>query len=262
MEKVADLLWGEESFDRVATEVSQRRVVKVGLDKRALCEKNLLNRAQKAYLFGIVVVGLDVLLEAALHHLRVIGDGIEGKQVAEESEKVVHAQAVGDPDISAGQLDVVAAEFAVERSLQINKLIVCDLPALAERGERGVLFHNFEDAGIHAPFVFFNEDLVPAFADRDVAVGRDEVRQVDLQEGARAVATVLHLRREVTDDLRELCWRSGREVSGESECSAGRRADALGDVGQQAHVFRNRLEQLRRRRRSGGFEVSAAPPCG
>src|SRR5436309_1921583 len=107
------------------------------------------------------------------------------------------------------------------KSLQIDKLIVCDPSALAERGERGVLFHNFEDAGIHAAFVFFNEDLVPAFADRDVAVGRDEVRQVDLQEGAGAVATVLHLRCKVSDDLRELRWRGGREVSGESEFGAG-----------------------------------------
>ena len=136
----------------------------------------------------------------------------------------------------------------MERALQVDKLVVCDLAALAERGERGMLLDNFEDAGIHAAFVFLDEDLVPAFADRDVAVGRDEVRQVDLQEGARAVATVLHLRREVTDDLRELRWRGGREVSGESECGAGRRADAFCDVGQQAHVLRNRLEQLRRRR--------------
>ena len=136
----------------------------------------------------------------------------------------------------------------MQRALQVDKLIVRDLSALAERGERGVLFHNFEDAGIHAAFVFFDENLVPAFADRDVAVGRDEVRQVDLQEGAGAVAAVLHLRREVADDLRELRRRGGRKVSGESECGAGRGADALCDVGQQAHVFRNRLEQLRRRR--------------
>jgi hypothetical protein len=92
-------------------------------------------------------------------------------------------------------LDVVAAEFAVERALQVDKLIVCDLTALAQRRERGVLFHNFEDAGIDAAFVFLNEDLVPTFADRYVAVGRDEVRQIDLQEGVGAVATVLHLRR-------------------------------------------------------------------
>ena len=127
-------------------------------------------------------------------------------------------------------------------------MIVRDLAALAERGERGVLFHNFEDAGIHAAFVFFNEDLMPAFADRDVAVGRDEVRQVNFQESAGAITTVLHLRREITDDLRELRWRGGREVSGESECGAGRGRDTLRDVGQQAHVFGDRLEQLRRGR--------------
>jgi len=57
--------------------------------------------------------------------------------VAQESEEVVHAQAVGDSDISAGELYVVTAEFAVERALQVNKLIVCDLSALAERSERG-----------------------------------------------------------------------------------------------------------------------------
>src|SRR5580700_2020901 len=133
----------------------------------------------------------------------------------------------------------------MERALQINKLIVCHLSALAERRERGVLFHNFEDAGIYAAFVFFYEDLLPTFADRDVAMSRDEIRQVDLQESAGAVATVLHLRREVTDDLRELRWRGGREVSGESERGAGRGANALCDVREQAHIFRDRLEQLR-----------------
>ena len=90
MEKVADFLRGEEAFDRVAAEVGQRRVVEVGLDQTALCEEDLLNGSKEAYLLGVVVVGLDVALEAALHHLRVIGDGIEGEQVAEEGEKVVN----------------------------------------------------------------------------------------------------------------------------------------------------------------------------
>jgi hypothetical protein len=40
---------------------------------------------------GVIVVGLNVPLEAALHQLRVIGNGIEREQVAEESEEVVHA---------------------------------------------------------------------------------------------------------------------------------------------------------------------------
>ena len=111
VKKVTDLLWGEEAFDRVTAEVGQRWVVEVGLDQRALCEEDLLNGPKKAYLFGVVVVGLNVSLEAALYNLRVIGDGIEGEQVAEESEEVVHAQAVGNADISAGELDVVAAEW-------------------------------------------------------------------------------------------------------------------------------------------------------
>ena len=91
VEKVADFLRGEEAFDRVAAEVGQRWVVEVGLDQRALCEEDLLHGPKKANLVGVVVVGLNVSLEAALHHLRVVGDGIEGEQVAEESEEVVHA---------------------------------------------------------------------------------------------------------------------------------------------------------------------------
>ena len=51
------------------------------------------------------------------------------------------------------------------------KLIVGDLAALAERGKRRVLFDDFEHAGVHAPFVFVDVDLLAAFADRDVAVG-------------------------------------------------------------------------------------------
>ena len=85
MEKVADLLWGEEAFDRVTAKVGQRGIVEVGLDQRALCEEDLLNGPKKTYLLGVVVVSLNVSLEAALHQLRVIRDGIEGKQVAEES---------------------------------------------------------------------------------------------------------------------------------------------------------------------------------
>ena len=131
-------------------------------------------------------------------------------------------------------MDVVAAEFAVERTLQVDKLIVCDLPAFAERGERRVLFRNLKDAGIHTALVLFDEYLVPAFADRDVAVGRDEVGQVDLQEGAGAVASVLHLRRQVTDDLRELRWRGGGEV-GESTSAA------LGDERTRSAISGSRL---------------------
>jgi succinate dehydrogenase / fumarate reductase flavoprotein subunit len=56
------------------------------------------------------------------------------------------------------------------------------------------------------------------------------------------------LRREVADDLRELRRRGGRELRGESKCGGGRRPDALCDVRESADVFRNRLEQLRRRR--------------
>ncbi len=99
---------GEEAFDGVAAEVGQGRVVEVGLDQRALCEEDFLNGAQEANLIGIVVVGLNVVLEAALDELGVVGDGIEGEEMAEEGEEVVHAQAVGDADVSAGQLDVVA----------------------------------------------------------------------------------------------------------------------------------------------------------
>src|SRR5690242_14337718 len=57
VEKVADFLWGEETFDRVTSKVGQGGVVEVCLDERALGEKHLLNRAQKAYLLGVVVVG-------------------------------------------------------------------------------------------------------------------------------------------------------------------------------------------------------------
>ena len=83
MEKVANFLWGEEAFDGVTAKVGQRRVVEVGFDQRALCQKYLLNGSKKAYLLGVVIVGLNVLLETTLHHLRVIGDGIEGEQVRE-----------------------------------------------------------------------------------------------------------------------------------------------------------------------------------
>ena len=91
MEKVADFLWGEEAFYRVTAKVGQRGVVEIGLDQRALCEEDLLNGPKKAYLLSIIVVGLDVSFEAALHHLRVVGEGIESQQVAEETEEVVHA---------------------------------------------------------------------------------------------------------------------------------------------------------------------------
>ena len=91
VEKVADLLWGEEAFDCITAEVRQWGVIEVGLDQRALCEEDLLNGPKKAYLLGVVVVSLNVSLEAALHQLRVIGDGIEGEQVAKECEEVVYA---------------------------------------------------------------------------------------------------------------------------------------------------------------------------
>src|ERR1700722_14600240 len=41
---------------------------------------------------------------------------------------------------------------------------------------------------------------------------------------------------------------AGVAVAGESERGTGRGTDALRYVGEEAHVFRNRLEQLRRRR--------------
>jgi hypothetical protein len=62
-------------------------------------------------------------------------------------------------------LDVIAPEFAVERALKVDELIVRDLSTLAERGERRVLFNDFENSGIYATFVLFNKDLVPTFAD-------------------------------------------------------------------------------------------------
>src|SRR5689334_21407682 len=122
MEKVADFLRREEAFDRVAAEVRQRRVVEVGLDQRAFCQEDFLNGTKTTYLVGVVVMGLAVLLEAALHHLVVIGESIKCEQVPEERKEIIHAQPVGNPDISAGQLDVVAAEFALECALQVDKL--------------------------------------------------------------------------------------------------------------------------------------------
>src|ERR1035441_890783 len=49
VEKVANFLWREEAFHRVAAKVGQRGVVEVRLYQRALREENLLNRSQKAY---------------------------------------------------------------------------------------------------------------------------------------------------------------------------------------------------------------------
>ena len=103
---------------------------------------------------------------------------------------------------AAGKVQIARAKFAVERALQVDKLVVGDFSAFAESGERGMVLDNFQDAALDTLLVFLDEDLLAAFADRDVAAGIDEVRQIDLQEGAGAVAAVLHLRREVTDDLR------------------------------------------------------------
>ena len=69
MKQVTDFLWGEEAFDCVAPEVSQRWVVEVGLNQGALLQKDLLNGSQKPDLLGVVVVGLNMSLKAALHHL-------------------------------------------------------------------------------------------------------------------------------------------------------------------------------------------------
>jgi hypothetical protein len=88
VEKVTNLLRCEEAFDRITAEIGQWWIVKVGFDQRALCEKDLLNGSKKPYLLGVVVMGLNVSLEAALHNLMVIGDGIDCEQVAEESEKL------------------------------------------------------------------------------------------------------------------------------------------------------------------------------
>lgn len=68
----------------------------------------------------------------------------------------------------------------MQRSLQIDKLIVSHLTARTQRNERGMFFRNFEYPRVHTTPVLFYQDLVPAFADGNVAVGRDEVRQVDL----------------------------------------------------------------------------------
>jgi hypothetical protein len=91
LNKVTNFQWGKEAFDCVAAKVCQRGVVEISLDKCALCEKNFLNRPKEANLLGIVVVGLNVTLETTLYHLMVIGDGVKGEQVPEESKEVVHA---------------------------------------------------------------------------------------------------------------------------------------------------------------------------
>ena len=39
MEKVADFLWREEAFDRVAAKIGQRGIVEVGLDQRRFARK-------------------------------------------------------------------------------------------------------------------------------------------------------------------------------------------------------------------------------
>jgi len=66
-----------------------------------------------------------------------------------------------------------------------------------------------------------------------------------------------HLRREFADDLRELRRCGGGEVRGKCERGAGRSAYTLGNVREQAHIFRNRLEQLRRRRCLENLQLQA-----
>ncbi len=136
------------------------------------------------------------------------------------------------------------AQLAVQRAFQVDELLVGGFAALAECCQRGVLLHDFKDAGIYAPLVFLDEDLLAALPHRDVAVGGDEVRQVDVQEalgrsrrfficGARSRMTCVS------------CAGVAVARSGERASAAlGDVRTLCGNVGKQAHVFRNGLEQV------------------
>jgi hypothetical protein len=90
LKKVANLQWSEEALDRVAAKAGQRGIVEVGFHQTALRKEDLLDRPQKADLFGVVVVSLNVALEATLHYLRIVGKSVKREQMAKESEEVVH----------------------------------------------------------------------------------------------------------------------------------------------------------------------------
>ena len=80
-----------EVANRIATEYRQRRVVEISLHQGALRDEQLLDRPQEPNLVCVVAMCCDVLLEGALHYLRVVRNRIECEDVAQKAEEAALA---------------------------------------------------------------------------------------------------------------------------------------------------------------------------
>ena len=83
----------------------------------------------------------------------------------QEAEKVVGFEPISDTDEFGCQVQIAFSKFAVQRAFQIDELFVSYLAAVPNRGQRRVGLDDLQDAGLDAPAIFLDVDLLPALAD-------------------------------------------------------------------------------------------------
>src|SRR5207249_8593634 len=101
-------------------------------------------------------------------------------------------------------------------------------------------------------------DLFPTLPSGNVSACRNEVRQVQLEKGARPVTAVFHLIGKITDDLGELRRLGGRQTVRKTKLDRNLPALVLMNVFRQpAHIVGDGSKQIGRRPARDYLELRA-----
>src|SRR6266404_2223494 len=102
--------------------------------------------------------------------------------MAQEAQKAVQFKAVGFSDVIRGEKNVICAQDFAERSFEFNKLQLGDLSPLLDSEDGGVVLGQVVDTLLDAFPVLGHVQPLTAFAECDIAAGRDEIREIELHE--------------------------------------------------------------------------------
>src|SRR5205807_7837709 len=91
--------------------------------------------------------------------------------------------------------------------LQLNQLLVADLPAFANCFDGGMSVHKCQNFPLNTLAVLLYKDSLAPFVERDVASALDEIGQVQGNKRAGLIALESHLRSKRIDYSAQRCWR-------------------------------------------------------
>ena len=165
-----------------------------------LGNEDFLHGAEKTDLIGAVGVLGDVLVEALIHGIGIVGQGVHVQQAAnktQEASAAIHLKAKGAAGNGCRELAIATAEPFIEQALQFHQLLGSGLLPRLNRTDGGAARDDIMNALHYFLAVLRDIHWLLAGTKNDGATSKHEIRKIEHTKHPFGVATALHFLRQI-----------------------------------------------------------------